>query len=240
MISYQSLTWCLALSLFVRQSRSFSLLSKDLSETSFERNANKLFASVYSNAPNDFLPQPSTGFVSQRNRLAGELLRVAEKIGQVGKDTTAENRAKIDQLAEQLSHFSDPHPARVSLKGTHALIYSGSEVGHPAGRLGLFVGEVTQVFWNETVYQNRVHLGPLQVSIFANRQVLNDDEIEVCFYETQIHLFDKLVLKRSVDLGHPGIWKHLFVGQVTIGNEKMLLRVMNTPKLYVLTQPIDA
>lgn len=176
---------------------------------------------------------------STRDQLAQELLQFAKETGQVGKKTTEQNRRKMDDLSQRLSIYSDPRPARIPLEGTHTLVYSASEAGPPAGLIGPFVGKVTQIFWNETVYENVVKLGPLKVSIFANREVTGDDTISVAFYETQIRLFGKRIVRREVDLGEPGVWKQLFVGRVNVDGEGILLRVMNTPKLFILKQPLD-
>ncbi|CAB9514742.1 expressed unknown protein [Seminavis robusta] len=177
--------------------------------------------------------------VTERNRLATELLTAARQVGQVGKRAPLEERQKLDQLALQLQPFSDPQPARIPFTGTHSLVYSGSDSGPTSGLIGPFVGKVTQVFHNETVYQNRVRFGPLQVSIFGRRQPLSDTEIQVGFYRTQIHMWDKLLVDRHVDLWrNPGSWQHIFVGQVEVDGESLLLRVMNTPKLFILQQPI--
>lgn len=184
--------------------------------------------------PNDDVQLSST-----RDQLAQELLQFATEVGQVGKKTTEENRRKMDDLSQKLSVYSDPHPARIPLEDTHTLVYSASEAGPPAGLVGPFVGKVTQIFWNETVYENVVKLGPLRVSIFANREVTGDDTISVSFYETQIRLFGKRIVRREVDLGEPGTWKQLFVGRVNVDGEGILLRVMNTPKLFILKQPLN-
>lgn len=175
----------------------------------------------------------------QRNQLAQDLLQTAAKVGQVGMRTSEQNRQKLEELAFQLIPFSDPQPAHVPLNGTHTLIYSASEAGPPTGLIGPFVGHVTQTFVNETIYQNTVKLGSiLQITIFATRQVINDDEIGVSFYEIHVRLFGKRILSRQVDVGNPGIWKQLFVGRVHVDDEDLLLRVMNTPKLFILIQKV--
>ena len=180
----------------------------------------------------------SDDFSSQRNRLVTDLLTAAREVGQVGKLASDEDRQRLDDLAQKLRPFSDPRPARISLNGTHSLVYSGSDSGPTAGLVGPFVGEVTQVFWNETVYQNRVKFGPLQVSIYGEKKVVGDETIRVQFYQTQVHLFDKQVIQRRVE-PDPGTWDHIFVGQVEFESEDFLLRVLNTPTLFVLSQPMD-
>ena len=104
---------------------------------------------------------------SHRQRIITDLLNAARDIGQVGKLASSSDRKRIDELAKTLKPLSDPSPARTPLNGTHSLVYSGSMQGPTAGLVGPFVGKVTQVFWNETVYQNRVQFGPLQISIFG-------------------------------------------------------------------------
>ena len=91
-------------------------------------------------------------FTFQRNQLASDLLKAAREIGQVGKSASTKDRQRLDELAQELRPFSDPQPARNPLCGTHQLVYSGSDSGPTAGLIGPFVGRVTQVFWNETVY----------------------------------------------------------------------------------------
>ena len=179
----------------------------------------------------------SNEFSSSRNRLAADLLEAAREVGQVGKLARPEDRQRLEELAQKLRPFSDPRPARSPLRGTHSLVYSGSDSGPTAGLLGPFVGKVTQVFWNETVYQNRVRFGPLQVSIFGRRTLVDDETINVKFYEIQVHLWDQQVLARGVDFGPPpGVWDFIFVGKICYGGEELLLRVMNTPQLFILTQ----
>ena len=179
-------------------------------------------------------------FVStERNSLATELLTAAKEIGQVGKRASMEDRERINQLALRLQPHSDPRPAMIPLTGTHSLVYSGSDSGPTAGLIGPFVGKVTQFFCNETVYQNRVQFGPLQVSIFGKRRLLSDTDIEVGFYRTQIHLWGQQVLDRNVELWRtPGRWEHIFVGQVEVEGQTLLLRVMNTPKLFILLKKV--
>lgn len=173
-----------------------------------------------------------------RNELAHKLLRAASDAGQVGMRTTKENRDKLEQLAQLLAAYSDPAPARIHLTGIHNLVYSAFEAGPPAGLVGPFVGQVSQVFHNETVYENIVRLGFLQVSIYARREILNDHEIQVSFYKTRVELFGRTVLTRPVELDAPGIWKQLFVGRVVVDDVPILLRVMHTPKLFILQQPL--
>ena len=98
----------------------------------------------------------------------------------------------------------------------------------------------------KTVYENVVTKGPLRISIFANRKVIDAHTIEVQFYRTRVELFGKKLVERNIETPI-GIWKQIFVGQVTIDDddhcnkkegETMLLRVMNTPKLFILKQTI--
>jgi hypothetical protein len=188
---------------------------------------------------NGKLPNTQEFVYAERNRLATELLTAAKEVGQVGKQASLEDRERMDQLALRLNPYSDPKPARIAFTGTHSLVYSGSESGPTSGLVGPFVGKVTQFFCNETVYQNRVEFGPLQVSIFGNREPLSDSDIQVGFYRTQIHAWGQLLVDRNVDLWHnPGLWEHIFVGQVEVEGENWLLRVMNTPKLFILRQRI--
>lgn len=176
---------------------------------------------------------------TERNRLATELLTAAKEVGQVGKLASVEDRHRIDQLALRLKPYSDPKPARTTFTGTHSLVYSGSDSGPTSGLVGPFVGKVTQYFCNETVYQNRVQFGPLQVSIFGEREPLSDSDIQVRFYRTQVHAWGKRLVDRNVDLWHaPGLWEHIFVGKVEVEGETWLLRVMNTPKLFILRQRV--
>ena len=183
-------------------------------------------------------PEIVDEWMKKRNEIAQQLLHVAYEVGPVGMKTTEENRQKLQDLAQQLSPYSDPQPARVPLTGTHEMLYSDSK-GASAGSLGPFVGKVTQQFVNDVEFMNVVQLGPLEVQLLISREVLSDDaRIRVSFKETSVNIFGVPLIRKEVKGG--GVWKHLFVGQVidpSTGNN-ILLRVLEAPSLFIIKQDV--
>jgi hypothetical protein len=185
----------------------------------------------------------SVSFEEERNRRATQLLLGCQAVGtQVGMDTTEANREFLRDLAKDMIPFTDEKPASVPLEGVYDLIYSDAESGFPAGKVGPFVGKVTQIFHNETVYENVIEVGSVRASVFANRKVLNDTNIEVSFYKRHVEMFGLPVADAVFD--STGSWGQLFVGVANIDGKddkkrrRVMLRVMQTPNLFILTQDI--
>eukprot|EP00586_Coscinodiscus_wailesii_P012685 CAMPEP_0172516498 /NCGR_PEP_ID=MMETSP1066-20121228/276730_1 /TAXON_ID=671091 /ORGANISM="Coscinodiscus wailesii, Strain CCMP2513" /LENGTH=181 /DNA_ID=CAMNT_0013298011 /DNA_START=345 /DNA_END=890 /DNA_ORIENTATION=- len=176
--------------------------------------------------------------ISERDALVSSLLKNARRVGQIGSDTTSENRDKLLAIAKDLSKHSDAAPARVPLTDTHNLLYSASP-GGSSGKIGPFVGRVTQYFPDETTFFNEVAFGPVKISLRATREVLDDYRIRVTFRETTVTLFNAELVKKEVT--GRGVWKQLFVGIVKEeeGAGRKLLRVFETPSLFIVEQPLE-
>ena len=116
-------------------------------------------------------------------------------------------------------------PARIPLTGTYDLLLSTAE-GGSNGKVGPFVGSVTQEFVDEKAFVNAVALGPLKISLNAQREVLDDKRIRVKFVSTNVKLFGQELF--SKEISGTGIWKQRYV------DSDANLRVMDTPSLFIL------
>jgi len=176
------------------------------------------------------------GVRNERNEISQKLVQIARSVGQVGSKSTDENRELLSSIAKQLAPYSDEKPARIPISGVHDLIYSASP-GGSSGTIGPFVGKVTQKFIDDTTFQNIVELGPLKVVLTAERRVLDDVRIRVKFIETSVDIFGFEIIRKETK--GQGVWNHLFVGAVENDRgEKTLLRVLETPSLFVIEQKI--
>jgi hypothetical protein len=172
---------------------------------------------------------------NQRNEKVQNFLQAALEVGQVGSLASEEEQARMEDLAAEVTPFSDAKPAKFPLTGEHRLVYSAAP-GASSGRVfGNVVGKVSQYFEDDEIFYNRVAFGPLLISLKAKREIKNDSNIKVSFLETTISLFGKTLSQKEI--GGGGVWKVKFVGKVQDkdGNEK-LVRVMETPSLFVLEQ----
>jgi hypothetical protein len=174
----------------------------------------------------------------KRDEQIFQFLQQAKDFGQVGSLRTQEERDSLLSLAKDvIAPLTDRKPARVPLTGIHQLIYSAAP-GGSSGKIGPFVGSVTQEFVNDTTFINAVRLGPLQIALRAERQVTSDTTIKVTFRETTVTLFGQEVTRKTIE-NSGGVWKYLFCGMVTMDNGKQkLIRIMETPSLFVLEQEI--
>jgi hypothetical protein len=144
----------------------------------------------------------------------------------------------MEELAAAVVPFSvSKTPAKFSLEGEHNLVYSAAP-GASSGRVfGNVVGKVSQYFEDEDIFYNRVTFGPLQIALKPKREVKNGSMIKVSFLETKFSLFGKTLKEGKA--GGGGVWKVKFVSIVEDeeGNKK-LVRVMETPSLFILEQPL--
>lgn len=184
-----------------------------------------------------FLNAKNVNRQEERNRRIQELLKAAAEIGQVGSLSSEEDQARMESLAAEAIPYSDSKPARFPLEGEYRLVYSAAP-GASSGRVGAFVGKVSQLFTTEETFYNRVNFGPLQIALQAQREIKNDEIIKVTFQETAFNLFGKTLSQKQA--GGGGVWKCRFVGKVQDedGTEK-LVRIMETPSLFVLEQPLN-
>jgi hypothetical protein len=175
---------------------------------------------------------------TDRNEKILELLSQAKKVGQVGSMATEEEQSTMKILAEAVEKSSDLKPARYPLEGIHSLIYSAAP-GGSSGKVGPFVGKVTQVFENDEIFYNRVQLGPLLISLKAKREIKSDTAIKVTFLQTTISVFGQKIVQKELPGTSGGVWKVKFVGKIKDKNgDEKLVRVMETPSLFVLEQAL--
>jgi hypothetical protein len=174
----------------------------------------------------------------EKNDKIFALMEVAKSVGQVGSIASQEDQLRMETAVRALIPLSDSKkPARYPLAGVHSLVYS-SAPGASSGKVGPFVGKVSQYFEDDEVFYNRVEFGPLQISLRAKRELKNDDTIKVSFLQTSFNLFGKTI--KTSPVGGGGVWKVKFAGTYIDldGNEK-LMRIMYTPSLFILLHDIN-
>lgn len=177
-----------------------------------------------------------------RDERVQELLQLARELGPVGVRQSAENQQRILDVALQLKEFSDDAsttaPAKLPLSGIHNLLYSAAP-GGSSGKLGPFDGKVTQEFVDDKTFINAVELGPVRIALTASRAIKNDTVLAVKFHKTTVSVFGVQVIEKEI--GGGGSWKMIFAGKVKDprgDGTETLVRVMQTPSLFVIEQPI--
>jgi len=130
---------------------------------------------------------------------------------------------KVEAAASALEASCPAQPSKTKLSGVWDLQYCTAE-GSSNGKIGPFVGDVTQTFVDDVRFVNAVEFGPLRVALQAEREIMDDQQIRVKFKETVFSIFG-LELFRKPTQGS-GVWTQRFVDAG--------LRVMNTPSLFVL------
>jgi len=166
------------------------------------------------------------------------LLEKCVQLGQIGSKCTEEERAQVTTLARKLVPYSLSSPAKYPITGIHRLIHTHSK-GGSSGAIGSFlVGQVTQEFINDTQFINAVQLGPIKISLYARRKVMDNNRVQVTFDESAIE-FLGYEMKRTPAKGS-GVWKCLFVGQFYDErvNKTKLIRIIEAPSLFVLEQTL--
>ena len=142
---------------------------------------------------------------TKRDETIQDLLSVVSKVGQVGSMATEEERMMLEELSKVAVPLSDAKPARVPLIGEHKLLYSAS-AGPSSGKLGNFVGKVTQLFEEGEIFYNRVNFGPLRIALKAKREIKSDNVIKVSFLETKVSLFGKTLVEKQAGGGEFKCW----------------------------------
>ena len=166
--------------------------------------------------------------------VAAPLLEAIADAGVVGVSASEEQQAKIEALASGLADAStEAAQARVPLKGTYELLWSMSK-GGSNGKVGPFVGKVSQIIVDDTNFINQVELfgGLVTVQLHAQRKILDDEKIRVTFVETAFSLFGNEVSRKPTT--GSGVWEQIYVTAGPDGSAQ--LRVMRTPSLFVLRQ----
>jgi len=186
---------------------------------------------------------------SERQSLLKEILQNARSNGPIGIDASESSQSEIVDIADKIKTHSISSPASFQLRGTHSLLYSlahsVSEDGKKkatasSGKLGRFVGKVTQEFPNDKEFRNVVQFlrGFIKIVLSARRKILDDERIRVDFESMAFSIGGVQLMKRKINGG--GIWKVLFVGEFEEDDGKTtLVRLMETPSLFVIAQNID-
>jgi len=146
-----------------------------------------------------------------------------------GVGATEEQQTAVKDLASELQQSCSSAPARMPLKGVWELLYSTAP-GGSNGKVGPFIGSVTQTFVDDLRFVNAVELfGALKVSLEAEREVLDDSRIRVVFKDMAFSLFGLELFRKAA--GGSGVWQQRYVDQE--------LRVMDTPSLFVLRRRLN-
>jgi hypothetical protein len=165
-----------------------------------------------------------------------EVVSLARTLGPIGVSCSDEDQARILEAARSLKDL--PGSSVVpNLEGLHRLVYSAAP-GGSSGKIGPLVGTVTQEFVNATHFINAVALGPLLIELRASRKSVKDTtQINVFFHETVVTLFGIPLLNKPASGG--GQWNCVWAGVIPaddndLSSKKKLIRVMETPSLFVL------
>jgi hypothetical protein len=175
---------------------------------------------------------------TDRDPVVLEIIERARSLGPVGVNCSPEEQESLLEQAKEIVALSDDKPARSQLTGLHNLVYSAAP-GGSSGKIGPFVGKVKQEFVDDLTFYNTVEFGPLKITLRAEREVKSDTAIKVTFRETTVTLFGNEITRKSIE-NSGGVWKCLFSGVVTSPEgRRKLVRVMETPSLFVLEQYLD-
>jgi hypothetical protein len=167
------------------------------------------------------------------------VLELARALGPVGVRRPERDRDRLLEAALALAPDSDPAPARIALTGVHSLVYSAAP-GGSSGRIGPLNGAVTQEFDRDgATFINAVQVLGLRIALTATRRIQNDTTIAVKFHRTAVSVFGVPIVERETRGG--GAWKVIYAGTITDrdGTTK-LVRILQTPSLFVIEQPLAA
>ncbi len=146
-----------------------------------------------------------------------------------------------DEKMNCLLSFSSIMTA-ISLVGEHKLLYT--DTPNTPQYIGPFKGRTTQKFIDATKFQNILQLGSfLKIVLTADREIMDGKRIKLFFRHFAISLFGMKLVEKELDA--KGVWKMVFVGELEMENchssiqsRKFLLRVMRTPKIYILAKEL--
>lgn len=161
-----------------------------------------------------------------------------------GTDLDEHAEAKVKAIVRELSARDDsaPDPNTIDLAGTNwDLLYSDS-AGNSSGKLGPFVGRVTQRFSDERgsgKYANVVRLGPLTLSLAAvaapvekskKKSDEKNESLRVTFVDLAVDVFGKRALNKPFPPGRAGTWRMAYASDA--------IRVLytNQGNVFVLTR----
>jgi hypothetical protein len=181
----------------------------------------------------------SSATLTDRDVLVQDLLKSARSVGQVGSLASTQDQEMLIQKAKKLVDLSDRNPAKVSLQGVHDLVYSAAPGGSSGRLVGPLYGKVQQTFLEHGIFINSVEFGPLKISLQAKCENKSATVNAVKFETTTISIFGNTLVTK--DLTGGGAWKYLFLGEVQdVDGRRKLVRVMETPSLFIIEQPIES
>jgi hypothetical protein len=142
-----------------------------------------------------------------------------------GVGVSDERLTAIKEAVATLDTYCPSKPSRKDLCGIYDLLFCTSE-GGSSGKLGPFVGTVTQEIVDDVDFINAVEFfdGIARLALQAKREVIDDDRIRVTFKEIGLSLFGNEFFTKPMN--GSGVWKVRYVDDD--------LRVMDTPSLFVL------
>lgn len=148
-----------------------------------------------------------------------------------GTQCTPERRATVEALVQELERSnSNLQPARLPLRNTSwTLLYSNTS-GNSSGKLGPFVGRVTQEFDEHDGFANTVDLGVLKVTLNARYETKNDQIIVVRFRNTELCVFGFKLFSKAFERTAVGSWK------VTYASSDLRILYSNQDNLFVLAR----
>lgn len=162
----------------------------------------------------------NAGAISAKN----DLLTLCKQTPNNGVGAASGRVADVERAATALERLCPPSPTSLKLTGVWDLLYSTAP-GGSNGKVGPFIGKVTQEFVDEINFINAVELfGAFKLSLYAKRKVIDGRRIQVTFEQTGVQLFGVEVFRK--DINGSGVWSQRYVDDS--------LRVMNTPSLFVL------
>ena len=159
-----------------------------------------------------------------------------------GTDLDEHAEAKVKAIVREISARDDSalDPNTIDLAGTNwDLLYSDSP-GNSSGKLGPFVGRVTQRFSDERgsgKYENVVRLGPLTLSLAAvaapvssEKSDEKNESLRVTFVDLAVDVFGKRALNKPFPPGRAGTWRMAYASDA--------IRVLytNQGNVFVLTR----
>jgi hypothetical protein len=182
----------------------------------------------------------NAGGITERDAAIQQLLQRARELGPIGTDCTSAQQDELVTMARKVAQYSDAKPARVLLppNSVHHLVYSASPGGSSGKILGPVVGKVTQTILDERDMVNAVECGSLCIALELHREILDDTTTRVTFDKTSTFLFGRTVTEKLI-ANRSGIWNIHFVGNIIdVDGRRKLVRVMETPSLFILVSPL--
>eukprot|EP00403_Amphidinium_massartii_P030136 CAMPEP_0178401636 /NCGR_PEP_ID=MMETSP0689_2-20121128/16407_1 /TAXON_ID=160604 /ORGANISM="Amphidinium massartii, Strain CS-259" /LENGTH=471 /DNA_ID=CAMNT_0020022469 /DNA_START=117 /DNA_END=1532 /DNA_ORIENTATION=+ len=167
--------------------------------------------------------------VDERHLRKEELEQECAKGPKNGVDAPQEVRDRVEAAATALEQFCPWKPATLPITGVWDLVYCAAP-GSSNGRVGPFIGDVTQTIRNDTDFVNSVELfgGMVRIALEAERELVDDRTFKVTFKELCITVLGQEIMKKP--LKGQGTWEQRYVDEN--------LRVMNTPSLFVLKRRV--